>query len=101
VKTPLTEGVYYILLALYEPRHGYGIMQYVIEISDGRVELGAGTLYGAIKSLVKKEWIEQLDGDGRRKEYIITELGREVIQLEISRLEELYNNGRIITKDQL
>ena len=43
-QAPLTEGVYYILLSLYEPRHGYGIMQYVEELSAGRVELGAGTL---------------------------------------------------------
>lgn len=64
MKTPLTEGVYYILLSLYEPRHGYGIMQYVSNISNGRVELGAGTLYGALKSLVEKKWIEQLDGEG-------------------------------------
>jgi len=98
VKTPLTEGVYYILLSLYEPRHGYGIMQYVSNISNERVELGAGTLYGALKSLVEKKWIEQLDGEGRRKEYIITELGKKAVHLEISRLEELYHNGRAIIK---
>lgn len=54
-KAPLTEGVYYILLSLYEPRHGYGIMQFVSELSNGRVELGAGTIYGAIKTLVKRQ----------------------------------------------
>lgn len=97
-QAPLTEGVYYILLSLYEPRHGYGIMQYVEELSAGRVELGAGTLYGAIKTLVERKWIHPLDGDGRKKEYIITDEGKEVVNLEIQRLEELYSNGQKITK---
>lgn len=93
-QAPLTEGVYYILLSLYEPRHGYGIMQYVAELSAGRVELGAGTLYGAIKTLVEKKWIIQLDGDGRKKEYIITDNGKAIVEQEIKRLAELYNNGQ-------
>ena len=46
---PLTEGVYYILLSLYKPRHGYGIMQFVSELSNGRVELGAGTILEQLK----------------------------------------------------
>lgn len=92
-QAPLTEGVYYILLALTETRHGYGIMQYVAEISNGRVELGAGTLYGAIKSLLEKKWIEAAEDDGRKKEYLITAEGRKVIQEEMKRLKELYQNG--------
>lgn len=98
--SPLTEGVYYILLALYEPRHGYGIMQFVSELSKGRVELGAGTIYGAIKTLVKKEWIAPLEEDGRKKEYVITEAGKLMVELEIKRLCELYNNGLGITKGE-
>jgi DNA-binding PadR family transcriptional regulator len=97
-KTPLTEGVYYILLALYEPRHGYGIMQYVSELSKGRVELGPGTVYGAIKSLVKRKWIQPLEEEGRKKEYVITEEGKQVVEAEIRRLAELYHNGLFITK---
>ena len=50
----LTEAVYYILLALYEPMHGYGIMHKVEELSQGRVRLAAGTLYGAINTLVRR-----------------------------------------------
>lgn len=97
-KTPLTEGVYYILLALYEPRHGYGIMQDVSELSKGRVELGPGTVYGAIKSLLKRKWIVPIDEEGRKKEYVITDEGKRVVEAEIKRLEELYHNGQLITK---
>lgn len=93
---PLTEGVYYILLALYEPRHGYGIMQFAEEMSNGRVKLGAGTIYGAIKSLVKKKWIQAYEEDGRKKEYIITDLGKEIVEWEVARLKELYINGQHI-----
>lgn len=62
MQQPLTEGVYYILLALYEPRHGYGIMQIVEEWSNGSVKLGAGTTYGALKNLQDKKFIETLAG---------------------------------------
>ena len=54
----LTEAVYYILLSLLEPRHGYGIMQFAEQISGGRVRLAAGTLYGAINTMLEKGWIE-------------------------------------------
>ncbi|MFJ7679696.1 PadR family transcriptional regulator [Peribacillus sp. NPDC097206] len=99
-KAPLTEGVYYILLSLYEPRHGYGIMQFVSELSDGRVELGPGTIYGAIKTLVKRKWIVALDEDGRKKEYVITDAGKLMVENEMKRLHELYHNGLLITKGE-
>lgn len=95
---PLTEGVYYILLSLYEPRHGYGIMQLTEELSNGRVQLGAGTIYGAIKTLVERKWIVAFEEDGRKKEYIITDLGKTIVENEIQRLYELYENGLKITK---
>ena len=71
----LTEAVYYILLSLNEPLHGYGMMQRVREMSRGRLELGAGTLYGALSALTEKGWIEPVSGeeDSRRKAYRITE----------------------------
>lgn len=97
-KAPLTEGVYYILLSLYEPRHGYGIMQFVSELSKGRVELGPGTIYGAIKTLVKRKWIVSLDEGGRKKEYVITDAGKLMVETEIQRLYELHHNGMLITK---
>lgn len=94
----LTEAVYYILLSLYNPMHGYGIMQNVMELSEGRVNLAAGTLYGAINTLLEKGYITALDGDAnsRKKEYIITETGKEVVENEIQRLRELIRNGEKI-----
>ena len=95
----LTEGVYYILLALHTPLHGYGIMQYVKEVSHERLNLGPGTLYGAINTMVEKKWIEAVatETDNRKKEYVITELGKEVVSEEIKRLQELVHNGLKIT----
>jgi DNA-binding PadR family transcriptional regulator len=94
----LTEAVYYILLALYQPMHGYGIMQRVQALSGGRVVLGAGTLYGALSTLVEKGWIVPQSGaeGDRKKEYAITPQGRAAVEAEIRRLEELLGNGRSI-----
>ena len=69
----LTEPVYYILLSLTQPLHGYGIMQKVEEMSRGRLHMAAGTLYGALSSLQEKGWITAADNaaDSRRKKYIV------------------------------
>jgi DNA-binding PadR family transcriptional regulator len=97
-KIVLTEAVYYILLSIYTPMHGYGIMQNVSELSNGRVNLGPGTLYGAINTLLEKKWILPLieDLNSRKKEYLITDLGKEIVKNEIVRLEELVKNGKKI-----
>ena len=98
----LTEAVYYILLSLLTPRHGYGIMQNAEMLSGGRVKLAAGTLYGAINSLLEKGWIMALAGekDSRKKEYVITEDGKTVLQAELQRLKELVENGMRIMEEQ-
>ena len=98
----LTEAVYYILLSLLTPRHGYGIMQNAELLSGGRVKLAAGTLYGAINSLLEKGWIMALPGekDSRKKEYVITENGKTVLQAELQRLKELVENGMRIMEEQ-
>jgi len=95
-RSALTEAVFYILLSLYSPLHGYGIMQNIKELSNGRVNLGPGTLYGAINTLLEKNWIELQDSDFRKKTYRITQLGKTVIQDELLRLEELLANGNRI-----
>lgn len=94
----LTEAVYYILLSLMQPMHGYGIMQNVEALSGGRVRLAAGTLYGAINTLLEKGWITALPGikDSRKKEYLITDTGKKAVETEIIRLQELLRNGRQI-----
>jgi DNA-binding PadR family transcriptional regulator len=91
----LTEAVFYILLSLVEPMHGYGIMQNVSALSRGRVTLGAGTLYGALNTLLEKAWIAPQTGarDDRKKEYIITPAGRHAVDTELARLRELLENG--------
>jgi DNA-binding PadR family transcriptional regulator len=96
----ITEAVYYILLALVEPMHGYGIMQQTAVLSKDRLRLSAGTLYGALASLLDKGWIEQLPEEGRKKDYRITPAGREVLEQELQRLAELLENGRNILNSQ-
>lgn len=95
----LTEAFYYILLSLYQPLHGYGIMQKTEEFSGGRVRLAAGTLYGALNTLQDKGWIEALPctPGSRKKEYRITAAGRAAVENELDRLRELVKNGKQVT----
>ena len=97
----LTEAFYYILLSLYQPLHGYGIMQKAREFSGGRVRLAAGTLYGALNALLEKGWIVALpvEAGSRKKEYRITAAGKAAVETELARLEELVRNGRAVTKE--
>lgn len=92
----LTEGIFYILLSLTEAKHGYGIMQHVAELSNNRVKLASGTLYGALTNLKKKGWIELEEEDKDKKTYLITSTGLEILKAELARLEELSQNGRQI-----
>lgn len=96
---PLTEALFYILLAVRKPNHGYGIIQEVSEITDGRLILGPGTLYGAINSLLSKNWIKLYSEDKtsrKKKEYLITEEGKKVFYKEVERLEELIQNSKLM-----
>jgi len=92
---PMTESAYYILLSLNEPRHGYGIMQHVEEITDGRIKIGPGTIYGTLSKLEKEELILQMLETDRKKIYSLSEKGKEVLELELKRLQELVKNGMI------
>ena len=95
----LTEVTFYILLSLYSPKHGYAVMQFIEEKTGGRLSLGAGTLYGALNSLLEKGWITPCGGsEGRKKEYIITPQGQEIAEKELVRLKDLvYTATAIIT----
>ncbi len=94
---PLTEVVYYILLALYQPTHGYGIMKFIRNMTNDRVVLGSGTLYGAINTLLKSGWIRISDNkDDDKKCYEITDAGKESVVAEIARLKELTVHGLTI-----
>ena len=102
-ETPLTEAFYYILLALREPNHGYGVIQEIEELTGGRVVLGPGTLYGALQTMQKREWIRIYSQDTesrKKKEYIITDLGRAAFEAEKSRLEELLSNAKLMEEGE-
>jgi DNA-binding PadR family transcriptional regulator len=90
---PLTEPVLLILLSLAgQPRHGYSILKDVEQMSDGRVTLSTGTLYGALRRLLEDGWIERFDeGDSSRgrQAYRLTPAGRQNLQIEASRLKHL------------
>jgi DNA-binding PadR family transcriptional regulator len=90
---PLTESTYYILLALIEPLHGYGVMQKVDTLSQGTVKLGPGTLYGAFQALEKEALIVKVGEEERRKIYALTLKGREVLKIQIEHLEIMTRNG--------
>lgn len=98
----LTEVTFYILLSLYTPRHGYAIIQFVQEKTNGRLVLGAGTLYGALTTLEEKGWITAWGGkESRKKEYLITILGRHAVMKEMERLTDLMQTAReILEVDQ-
>lgn len=93
---PLTEAVYYILLSLTSPLHGYGIIQKVRRMTDDRLVLAAGTLYGALTNLSSRGWIKTVDeaGQSRKKEYIITTEGKRALEAEYKRLKELVSNAK-------
>ena len=89
-KLPLTETVFYILTALIEPAHGYLILQKIEELSNGDVRMAAGTLYGAIENLLKRGYIQPISSeDPRRKVYQITNSGKEILRLDILRMQHM------------
>ena len=92
----LTEPVFYILLRLHRPAHGYALMKDIAEMTDGRVKIGAGSLYGALDTLHKKGWIKALDEhpQDRKIEYIITDTGKQFFEKELTRLEEMLQNAQ-------
>jgi DNA-binding PadR family transcriptional regulator len=92
---PLSESTAYILLALVEPLHGYGIMQMVEQISQGTVKLGPGTLYGAFTTLEGEGLIIKVGETERRKTYALTEKGKSVLKEHIRRIEILVKNGEM------
>jgi DNA-binding PadR family transcriptional regulator len=95
----VSEPVLLILLSLAEqPRHGYAILQDTARMSDGRVRLSTGTLYGALRRLLEEEWIERFkeqDSSRGRQAYRLTAAGRRNLQMEVSRLKHLTRVARL------
>lgn len=85
----LTETTLLVLLSLYKELHGYGIKLLIEEKTKGRVVLGMGTLYGAIKNLIAKGWIVESSRADGKVNYIITAAGKAQVNQEEKRLSEL------------
>ena len=94
VYIPMTETGFYILFCLREEMHGYNIIQKVKEMTAGEIIIGAGTMYGSLSKMEKDGLIQFVREEEKRKIYHITELGKEVLQLEVKRIERLYRNAK-------
>ena len=97
---PLAPATLHILLSLAgEPMHGYGIKQEVLRQSDGRYNLGPGTLYDNLQRLMRQRMVEEVarpreEGSSRRRYYRLSSLGHGVLSQEIARLDEVVREGR-------
>lgn len=90
VYVPMTETAFYILLCLQKPNHGYGVVQKVKKLTDGAIKLAPGTMYGSLSKMEKDNVIEFIKEEDKRKIYQITELGSQVLELELQRITRLY-----------
>ena len=89
---PMTETSFYVLFALREERHGYGIMQLVKELTDSEIILGAGTVYTSLSKMEKDGLIIFTRAESNRKFYLLSDMGKEVLSLETKRIKRLYKN---------
>ncbi len=94
VYVPMTETGFYILFCLQKPNHGYGIVQMVERLTHGEIRLAPGTMYGSLSKMEKDGLIRFINEEEKRKIYIITELGTEVIHLELKRIKRLYQTSQ-------
>lgn len=93
----LTDSSYYILLALLEPKHGYGIMKYIESLTKGEFIIGPATLYTTLKKMQKSEFITPIgESEDRKKMYKLTELGEQVILGEIERRIRMAEQGKYV-----
>ncbi|MCR1840549.1 PadR family transcriptional regulator [Murimonas intestini] len=92
VYVPMTETGFYILLCLREESHGYNIVRKVELLTQGEVRISPGTMYGSLSKMEKDGLIQFVREEDKRKIYCITDLGKEVLALEMKRIERLYRN---------
>lgn len=104
---PLSESTFFILLSLAGgAKHGYAILKEVDSLSEGRLRLSTGTLYGAIKRLLEDGWIRQVEENlsntnGReRKAYELTDKGRKILNAEHARLRSVLAVSALQLEDQ-
>lgn len=92
VYVPMTETGFYILLCLQEEMHGYNIVQKVERMTEGDIRISPGTMYGSLGKMEKDGLIEFIREEDKRKIYHITDLGKEVLDLEKKRIQRLFRN---------
>jgi DNA-binding PadR family transcriptional regulator len=92
VYVPMTETGFYILLCLRREAHGYSIIQEVDRLTDSEVRISPGTMYGSLSKMEKDGLIRFIREEDKRKIYCITDLGRQVLDLEMKRIDRLYHN---------
>ena len=92
VYVPMTETGFYILLCLRNEEHGYSIIRKVEEMTEGEIRLSPGTMYGSLGKMEKDGLIQFIREEEKRKIYLITELGKQVLDLEMQRIARLYRN---------
>ena len=97
VYIPMTETAFYILFCLQKPNHGYGIVQMVEKMTEGAIRLAPGTMYGSLSKMEKDGVIRFIKEEDKRKIYEITELGLEILNIEINRIKNLYK----ITQEEI
>lgn len=97
VYIPMTETAFYILFCLQKPNHGYGIVQMVEKMTEGAIRLAPGTMYGSLSKMEKDGVIKFIKEEDKRKIYKITELGLEILNIELNRIKRLYK----ITQEEI
>ena len=97
VYMPMTETAFYILFCLQKPNHGYGIVQIVEKLTEGAIRLAPGTMYGSLSKMEKDGVIRFVKEEDKRKIYEITELGREILAIEMNRITRIYK----ITQEEI
>jgi DNA-binding PadR family transcriptional regulator len=93
---PMTEAMYYVLLTLMNPNHGYQLMHSITEVSNGRLHMGPGTLYGVLSRMQKEGLIVLEEDDGRRKTYKVTTEGKSALRTEYNRLRNMVRDGSVL-----
>ena len=94
IYVPMTESSFYILFCLRQPQHGYGISQQVRQMTGGELVISQGTMYGTLSKMERDGLIAFEREEEKRKLYRITELGDEILNLELKRIERLYKNSK-------
>lgn len=93
IYVPMSETAFYILFCLKEPKHGYGVGQEVKKLTKGEVNISPGTMYGSLSKMEKDGLIEFVGEVENRKNYQMTDLGKEILDLELKRIKRLYKNS--------